>query len=394
MNLMDIEFHEIANIFALIEGKDFEDICKSVAEIGVKEPIIIYDGKILDGRNRYRAAIKMGVPFQTVLFNGTPEEAITEVWWRNRTRRHLNSSQAALADAKRNLLTEQYAGVREAAKERQREALIEGNKTRHEAAPAPEQIPEPASDNKRNRGEETRENRAKAAGTNAKYIDVADKIVTERPDLAADVESGKKTISQVAREMRKEELSTRVPPAPSGKYRVIYADPPWKYNDTLSISKDGLVESYGPAEAHYPSMSISELCDLPIKELAEPDAVLFIWTTSPLLEDTFPIIKAWGFAYKTSFVWDKVKHNMGHYNSVRHEFLLVCTRGSCTPDVKKLFDSVQTIERQAHSKKPEEFREIIDTIYPEGTRIELFARGRVDGWDAWGNQATDGGPDE
>jgi N6-adenosine-specific RNA methylase IME4 len=234
----------------------------------------------------------------------------------------------------------------------------------------------------------TRDTRAKAAGTNAKYIDLADKILKEHPELAADIESGKKTLSQVGREIRQQELSAKTPPPPSGKYRVIYADPPWRYNDAMAISKDGLGESYGPAEAHYPPMSITELCALPVRDIAEDDAVLFLWTTSPLLEDTFQIIKAWGFKYKSSFIWDKVKHNMGHYNSVRHEFLLVCTRGSCTPDVKKLFDSVQSIERsEKHSQKPSEFRQIIDTIYPSGSRIELFAREAADGWTTWGNEA-------
>jgi N6-adenosine-specific RNA methylase IME4 len=110
-------------------------------------------------------------------------------------------------------------------------------------------------------------------------------------------------------------------------------------------------------------MSIEELCLLPVKDLAEDNAVLFLWVTSPLLEDAFRVIHAWGFDYKTSFVWDKVKHNMGHYNSVRHEFLLVCVRGSCTPDNMRLYDSVQSIERTEHSTKPEEFRNIIDDIY-------------------------------
>lgn len=169
-------------------------------------------------------------------------------------------------------------------------------------------------------------------------------------------------------------------PAIKGKYRIIYADPPWKYNDKL-------VDGYGPAEFHYPTMTIDDLCSLPVKDMAEDDAILFLWVTSPLLEDSFRIIEAWGFEYKTSFVWDKVKHNMGHYNSVRHEFLLVCTRGSCTPDNPKLYDSVQSIERTEHSVKPEEFRNIIDYIYPNGKRIELFARrpGPED-WEVWGNE--------
>lgn len=134
-------------------------------------------------------------------------------------------------------------------------------------------------------------------------------------------------------------------------------------------------------------MSITDLCAMPIVDITEVDSVLFLWVTSPMLFAAQPVITAWGFKYKTSFVWDKVKHNMGHYNSVRHEFLLACTRGSCTPDVKKLFDSVQSIERSGkHSEKPEQFREIIDTLYPHGRRIELFSRTQVKGWEAYGNQ--------
>ena len=81
---------------------------------------------------------------------------------------------------------------------------------------------------------------------------------------------------------------------------------------------------------------------------------------------------------------------MGHYNSVRHEFLLVCTRGSCVPDENKMFDSVQVIEKtKKHSEKPEEFRKIIDTLYPHGKRIELFARKKVKGWETWGAEDGD-----
>jgi N6-adenosine-specific RNA methylase IME4 len=191
-------------------------------------------------------------------------------------------------------------------------------------------------------------------------------------------------IDRAIREVKRKAIKTGVSEAPAleGKYRVLYIDPPWQYGDKL-------VDGYGAAENHYPTMAIDELCNLPIKELAEDNAVLFLWVTSPFLEDSFRIIKAWGFSYKSSFVWDKVKHNYGHYNSVRHEFLLICIRGSCTPDNPKLFDSVQSIERSdVHSEKPEEFREIIDTLYPNGKRIELFARNKnpKNGWNVWGNE--------
>lgn len=163
------------------------------------------------------------------------------------------------------------------------------------------------------------------------------------------------------------------------KYRVIYADPPWSYNDKQDT---GML---GGAVKHYMTMPLNDICNLPVP--SADNAVLFMWVTSPLLEDSFKVINAWGFKYKSSFVWDKVAHNMGHYNSVRHEFLLIATKGSCTPDVKRLFDSVVSIERTEHSRKPKEFRDMIDTLYPTGNRLEMFAREAPDGWDVWGNMA-------
>lgn len=165
------------------------------------------------------------------------------------------------------------------------------------------------------------------------------------------------------------------------KYRIIYADPPWKYGNAMP---DYVTEP----QDYYLLMDTADICKMPVKDITETDAVLFMWSTSPHLPEALEVVKAWGFVYKTTFVWDKIKHNMGHYNSVRHEFLLVCTRGACTPDVKKLFDSVVSIERTEHSKKPEFFREIIETIYTYGNKIELFARSAPKGWDVFGNQSN------
>ena len=170
------------------------------------------------------------------------------------------------------------------------------------------------------------------------------------------------------------------PPLPKGKYNVIYADPPWQYADQQDTHK------LGGAIKHYPLMTIEQICDMPVRNCFAADAVLFLWVTSPILEECFDVIAAWGFKYKASFVWDKIKHNMGHYNSVRHEFLLICTSGSMIPENKKLYDSVQSIERTKHSEKPTEFRKIIETLYPQGKKLELFARKEHKGWESYGNE--------
>lgn len=210
--------------------------------------------------------------------------------------------------------------------------------------------------------------------------------VMEPPDqekwlgMALDGEDGKKwTTGKLRAEIRRSRGNSA--DSLQGMYRVVYADPPWDYGNR------GL-DQYGHADRHYTSMTIDELCAMNVQGHVTDDAVLFLWVTSPLLDECWPIIEAWGFEYKTSFVWDKVRHNHGHYNSVRHEFLLICTRGSCTPEVSKLFDSVVSVERSSeHSEKPQEFYDIIETLYPSGNRIELFARKRRQGWASWGNEA-------
>lgn len=189
---------------------------------------------------------------------------------------------------------------------------------------------------------------------------------------------GELTTAGVLRKARERNKEENPPKLPENKYRVVYADPPWKYGNTMP-------DYMGVQDDHYKLLTVQEIAALPIKQMVSSDAVLFLWVTSPILEESFQVVRGWGFEYKSSFIWDKVKHVMGHYNSVRHEILLVCTRGSCQPDVKKLFDSVYSEERTEHSVKPDFFRDMIDTIYPNGKRIELFSRRKSSGWDVWGN---------
>lgn len=224
----------------------------------------------------------------------------------------------------------------------------------------------------------------------AAHPDIVERAMAEAQDNGDVVSRAgilKKVNAEIKRQERQESIRQQVekPRASSHvdiyttdrKYRVIYADPPWSYSDRQDT---GML---GGAVKHYDTMPLEDICKLPVP--AADDAVLFLWVTSPMLEDSFRVINAWGFKYKSSFVWDKVAHNMGHYNSVRHEFLLIATRGSCTPDVQRLFDSVVSIERTEHSRKPGQFREMIDTLYPIGERLELFAREASEGWDVWGD---------
>ena len=202
-------------------------------------------------------------------------------------------------------------------------------------------------------------------------------------DLIAWAEAEGATVKQL-RERVREIKAADAPPLPEGIFSVIYADPPWMYS---AGDQHGKEAQETVLSTHYPSMPIDELCELPVSDMAADDSVLFMWAVCPLLEDAMRLIEAWGFEYKAQMVWDKVKHNVGNYVSVHHELLLICTKGQ-PPRVPKLVDSVYSEERTEHSRKPEYFRKVIESMYPEGKRIELFRRGDApDGWSVWGNEA-------
>lgn len=200
----------------------------------------------------------------------------------------------------------------------------------------------------------------------------------QRSDSA---KTGSEETEQRRAEVAEAAAAEGVTEEPAEKYRILYAGPPWDYG--AHAQPDYQTEQ----RDHYPVMELEAICALPVKDWAEDNAVLFLWVTSPMLAKSFQVISAWGFEYKALFVWDKVKHNMGHYNLVRCELLLICTRGACQPDKQQLFDSVQTIERGKHSEKPVEFYDIIETLYTHGRKLEMFARERREGWDVYGHVA-------
>jgi site-specific DNA-methyltransferase (adenine-specific) len=171
---------------------------------------------------------------------------------------------------------------------------------------------------------------------------------------------------------------------PKGTYRVIYADPPWQYRDTRAGLGDYAETA---AEQDYPTMSVEELGQLDVAGLAHADAVLFCWATFPLLPEALRVVAAWRFTYKTAFVWHKPRGSFGHYHKADAELLLLATRGSCTPDTDRRESQVLTAPVAGHSRKPAAARDLVDRLYTDGPRIELFARGPVAApWIAWGNE--------
>jgi len=374
--------HPAAESFPLMDEKRFEEFKADIAAVGLRDPITLCDGMVLDGRNRLRACVELGITPQTREYDGNPWEY---VWSLNGERRDLVTEQRYqiwkhCTEHGEQWEMERERIARQANEKRSRAAKKQPRTETGEFQPVVGQHdPLPADRHL------TREAKARLAAVSPSVVKRGDQLARERPDLAEQVRIGKIKPAAAHRQMRKDSVADRVAALPPDKFRVIYADPPWSYNDKQAGS---ISESYGAAEKHYPSMSMAELKALDVAKLAADDAVLFLWVTSPMVPQGLELCSAWGFKYKTMFVWYKIKHNMGHYNSVRHELLLLATRGSCVPDNPTLFNSVQIIERTGkHSEKPAEFRQIIDTLYPHGKRIELFARSEAEGWCAWGNES-------
>jgi len=164
-----------------------------------------------------------------------------------------------------------------------------------------------------------------------------------------------------------------------GVFPVIYADPPWEYDHPISDSRR--------IENQYPTMSLDEIMSLPVKDIAADDAILFLWVTTPMLEKGLKVLNAWGFDYRTSMVWVKPSIGPGQWVRQRHEYLLIGVRGDIpTPKGEDKPDSVIEAPREEHSKKPEIVYDIIERMYPELPKVELFSRRKRENWAAWGNE--------
>jgi MT-A70 len=305
----DFKYHDLANLFPLLDGDEFAALAADVGVNGLHEPIKIYEGAILDGRNRYRACVLAGVDAQFETYDG--EDPLGYVLSLNLKRRHLDEGQRAMVAAKI--------------------ANIPFGGNQYEGSPIGEPISQRQAANLLNVGKRSVE-RAR---------EVIDRGV---PELVAAVEQGRLSVSVAALATRQPESRQREAAAAAelgkensarqiitqgaaldrtskvefrakelGKFSVIYADPPWRYEAP---------EIGGPSrriENHYPTMELQEICDLPIAEIAHKDSVLFLWTTAPKLAESMRVINAWGFSYRTGMVWTKNKIGCGFWVRNQHD---------------------------------------------------------------------------
>jgi len=163
------------------------------------------------------------------------------------------------------------------------------------------------------------------------------------------------------------------------RFGTIYADPPWAYDNKATRSNvDSLYAG---------TMTIEQLCEMPVAELAADDAHLHMWTTNAFLPESFRLMAAWGFEYRSVFVWCKEQIGIGNYWRVSHEFMLLGIRGNAKSFARKDLRSWGVYDRGEHSAKPAGIRDLIEDVSP-GPYLELFGRERIEGWTVFGNQVS------
>lgn len=382
-----MQFHPAADEFPLLDDKRLNELAEDIRKNGQREPIRLYDGKIVDGRNRYRACQLLGIePGAEHLREEV--DPFAYVWSLNGERRDLTADQRYLiwkscSERSEAWLAEKRRIEREANEKRSEAAKGNDNaaRDREPKTVQPQSVAKPSY-------HETKSSTAKAAlsKTNRGSVERMDQLSRERPDLAARVKVGALKSADAIREMKREKIVERLEStaakeakAASGIYDVIVIDPPW---DMKKIERD---ERPNQSEFDYPTMDEGELCELNIP--AADDCHVWVWTTHKYLPMALRLLDAWSLKYVCTFVWRKPggfqPYNLPQYNC---EFALYARKGSPQFIDTKGFETCFQAPRGAHSEKPEEFYSVVRRV-TAGRRLDMFSRRQIDGFDGWGLEA-------
>ena len=377
--IIDKEFHAL---IPALSPEEYNLLESNVLADGIREPLILWQGVIVDGHNRYEIAQKHGLEFQTVERKFSGRNAVIEWMILNQLgRRNLSNYQRSLLAIRMKPIFEKRAEMNL--------HLSPGQGVK-------------GCQNSDKVNIDTKKELAKLADVSHDTIARVQKIEDKAtPLLKNKLIAGTISIDKAYQEVRKIEKIQAVErnideqsgkPSESidifstqKKYSIIYADPAWTYGKW----ENGLRNP----SLHYPVMTTDSIAALPIPEIAADNCILFIWVTYPLLPEALEVIKAWGFTYKTvGFVWVKKNKNsdsnffgLGNWTRANSEICIIGIKGK----IDRLDASIsQVIESpiEGHSKKPDIVRSLITKLVGDLPKIELFSRTKTDRWDCWGNE--------
>lgn len=365
--ILKMQYHKFSNIFPMIEGEELERLKEDIKEYGLLEPIILYEDKILDGRNRYKACEELGVEPRFEQYGG--DNPLEFVISENLKRRHLTASQRAVISLNVMPLFE------EEAKNRMLNPMVK----------LPEGSKGLAS-----------EKAGKFVNVGEKYVREAKKLQERSPQLLEEVRLGHKDFSDIKKEQRiekiqkqREEIKRLIPENRlKQEYDVIVIDPAWRYSgDIFKEQEDGLpVFNYEGMRGTtpYPTMSIEEIKN--IKLPCSKDCVLWLWTTNLFLKYAFEILESWGFINKSILTWDKQHIGTGRWLRSQTEHCILAIRGNPLFVNTKYSTLLSEKRTNKHSEKPDGFYKMLDVIHGDCAKLDYFARKKREGWDVYGDE--------
>lgn len=377
---MNYEYHELANLFPLMDESQYSDLVADIKENGLVESIVLHEGKILDGRNRYNACNDAGVEPNFVEYEG--EDALSYVISLNLNRRHLNESQRAMIGARlanmkgrRKVDKSDHFSNKDAS-----EKLNVGLGTIKLAKKVQK---------------EGIEDLQKSVEAGKVSVSAASDIATlDKAEQEVIVAKGEDEILKMAKEIRAKKSEIRKAERIADiikqtediknldinfdkSYSCIVIDPPWGYGT-----------EYDPngrrAANPYPEMTLEQIKD--IKLPTTNDCVLWLWTTHKFMRHSFDIIDTWGFRDVSILTWKKDRIGLGSWLRSQSEFCIMCVKGSPVVNLSNQSTVIEGKLRE-HSRKPDEFYSMVDSLCV-GTKLDYFSREQRNGWDTFGNDES------
>jgi len=382
-----------AEAFPAMTVDEFEALKASISRNGLQDPLLLWNGRLMDGRHRLKACQALGITPRVMQLTGSYDAAKSAAFASNINRRHLGLGQRALLAAQ---LASHKRGQTKSAKQvvpalTQEEAarLFAISRDAVQKACRLLALAQTSILDQVREGTMSLHEACVTSTTNQSGL-VAQTTIEERKALrvAAAVRERLGDASRTQRLKKQAAISEKNQALPTGaKYSVILADPPWDYG----MSNDRAPSRVIPQEK-YPTMNTDAICAMDVAALAADGAMLFLWCPASLLPEGLRVMQAWGFEYSSNWVWHKTAGKLncgGGTATVHHEHLLVGKRGTgLTIASKKLRQSsVLGAPVTQHSAKPMAVQERIEALYPNVGRIELFSRFLRNGWTAWGNQS-------
>lgn len=372
---------EFKSLIPPLTSDEYSGLEESILAEGCRDALVLWGDTLIDGHNRYEICSRHGIPFRTIQKDfDSRDEVIEWIILNQFGRRNL----PAYERARLALRLKSFFAEKAKINQRGGQGGILLSQKSVEA-----------------KSVDTQKELAKVAGVSHDTIAKVEKIEkAATPELKEQIRNGELSINQayqtVRREEKKREVQLRIDEyaseqtgviditATERKYNIVYADPPWQYWESGNNNQS----------LHYTTMTIDEICDLPVKDITDDDCILFMWVTYPILDQAFRVIESWGFKYSTAaFVWVKKNKQKdtpfvgcGAWTRANSELCLLATKGN----VMRLDASVsQVVESpiEEHSKKPDIVRDLITKLVGELPRVELFCRNPAEGWDVWGNEA-------